>query len=127
MEPRLDVAAAAVRAAGAGEWVITWRLRNDGPEPVLLRETWLPHGKFRGDRRSVERSLVPRETADLELPVCFTEAPGSVVENCFLILRVGSGDEEWRVLARVRVTAEAGGAPSIAREVVTAQRAGFGD
>ena len=44
-------------------------------------------------------------------PVRFSEPPGTVVENPFLIVRVRERDTEWRVLARVRVTAGHDGEP----------------
>ena len=101
-EPRLDVEPAGVRSGEApDEWVVTWRIRNEGARPALLVESWLPHGKFRGEKLSHQRTLAPRKTVELELAARCAEAPGTVVENCFLILRVRSGETAWRVLARL--------------------------
>ena len=94
---------------------------------MRLVESWLPHGKFRGEKRAHDRMLAPSEVAELELRARCAEATGTVVENCFLILQVRLGDSAWRVLTRVRVTVDPGGAPVPAREVVTAQRVGFAD
>jgi hypothetical protein len=59
--------------------------------------------------------------------VRFAESPGVVVENPFLIVRFRE-DGDWRLLARVRVTAGTGGEPIAGRSVVvTTQRAGTPD
>jgi hypothetical protein len=57
--------------------------------------------------------------------VRFAEAPGTVIENPFLILRVADGDEVWRVLARVSVTAGPGGEPIAGNTIsITTHRVG---
>jgi hypothetical protein len=61
---------------------------------------------------------------DLALPVRFTELPGIIVENAFLLL-VFREDEDWRLLARVRVTAGKHGEPIAGDSVVvTMQKIG---
>jgi hypothetical protein len=61
---------------------------------------------------------------DVALPVRFSESPGSVVENPFLIVLFRE-NADWRVLARVRVTAGTRGEPIAGDSVVvTMQRVG---
>ena len=64
--------------------------------------------------------LSERESAQLELPVECDEPPGAVVENAFLILRVLSLGEPWRVFARLHVAFDDEGGPQATIEVVTA-------
>ncbi len=62
---------------------------------------------------------------DLALPVRFNELPGVIVENPFLILVFRESAEEWRVLARVRITSGTRGEPLAGQSVVvTTQKVG---
>jgi hypothetical protein len=64
----------------------------------------------------------PGAETDVALPVRFNESPGAIVENPFLILVVREADD-WRFLARVRVTAGKNGEPiADASVVVTVQK-----
>ena len=98
-----------------------WRITNEGPGAVRVLETWLPHGRFRGDARRHDLSIAPGASATLELPVRTAGAAGETVENAFLILRL----EEWRVLARLAIRFDAERRPRAEVVVVTSQRAGF--
>jgi hypothetical protein len=72
----------------------------------------------------LDRGVAPGATTELDLPVRFTELPGVIVENAFLLL-VFREDEAWRLLARVQVTAGTRGEPLAGRSVVvTMQRVG---
>lgn len=51
------------------------------------------------------------------MPVRFSENPGAIVENPFLILLFRE-TADWRLLARVRVTAGPRGEPIAGRPVV---------
>jgi hypothetical protein len=76
-----------------------------------------PHSQFRTAETRLDHEIVPGAAADVALPVRFSESPGAVVENPFLILRFRqSGD--WRALARVRVTAGKNGEPLAGDAVV---------
>jgi len=70
-------------------------------------------------------TLQAKESARLELPVKCEEPPGTIVKNAFLILRVLWSEEPWRILARLRVSINHGGAPETATELVTTQPVGF--
>ena len=94
----------------SGRWVVHWRLDNEG-RPVHVKTALQPHSQFRTAETTIDRDIPSRGTLDLALPVRFDEKPGTVVENPFLILRVGDDGAEWRVLVRVRVTAGARGEP----------------
>lgn len=108
--PRLRIAPFA-RAGSPGNWTVRWYVRNEGKRRLRIVAAVQPHAQFRTQETAIERELEPGAETDLALPVRFTEKPGAVVENPFLILRVADGDEEWRVLARVSVTAGPRGEP----------------
>jgi hypothetical protein len=81
-----------------------------------------PHSQFRTPETQLDRSVPPGTATDVALPVRFGESPGTVVENPFLILRFRQ-EGDWRMLARIRVTAGPGGQPIAGRSViVTTQR-----
>jgi hypothetical protein len=106
----------------AGAWVVTWHLVNEGDRTLRLATAQQPHSQFRTPDTPLEIAIAPGALADLTLPVRFSESPGVVVENPFLIVRLRERDE-WRVLARVRVTAGTRGEPLAGRSVVvTTQR-----
>jgi hypothetical protein len=109
------------------EWRVAWRIENRGDRPLELRAAWLPHGRFRAPERALEPPprLLPGESARLELVAACDEAPGTVVENAFVILRVRWGDEPWRILVRLLITADAGGTPTNTVALITTQPIGF--
>jgi hypothetical protein len=108
-----------------GGWIVRWRIRNGGALPVRIASAIQPHGLFRTDETKIGRELGPHATTDLSLPVRFSEPPGGVIENPFLILRVVYEGADWLVLVRVRVTAGPRGEPVAGDEViVTTDRAG---
>ena len=96
---------------------------------MVLDSAWLPHGRFRGERRELHPSLAlgPEEAADVELPVGFDEEPEEVVENAFLILTGLWREEPWRTLVRLTVRAGADGAPRSTTETMTLERVGFSE
>ena len=108
----------------SGDWTVRWKLINEGDRPIRLLSAQHPHSQFRTPDTSLDRDVAPREETDIVLPVRFTELPGVIVENAFLILlfrEIGT----WRLLARVRVTAGARGEPLAGQSVVvTMQRVG---
>jgi hypothetical protein len=119
MEPHLGVEVESVRPAGAGAWQVTWRLASQG-QPAAVESAWVPHGRFRGAGRL--NFAPPRELPlALEMLVHADEAPGTVVENTFLILRLSSG---WRVFVRMRVEFDADATPKPIPELVTLQSPG---
>ena len=65
----------------------------------------------------VDQEIAPGAEQKVALPVMFTESPGVVVENPFLILVFRDGSD-WRLLARVRVTAGTRGEPLAGQSVV---------
>jgi hypothetical protein len=97
-------------------WQVTWRITAD--VPLGIEEAWVPHGRFRGRERLRFQPPLAVPT-DLQLAVLADEAPGTVVENAFLILRVTGG---WRVFVRMRVDFDSV-RPRPTCEVVTLQSA----
>jgi hypothetical protein len=83
-----------------------------------------PHSQFRTPEMKVGQEIAPGAETSVALPVMFTESPGVIVENPFLIL-VFRDDADWRLLARVRVTAGTRGEPLAGQSVVvTTQKVG---
>ena len=116
------------RAEGApGAWRVAFEVGNAGEEPVELLEAWLPHGRFRAEAvpLTTEPLLGSGESTQLAFTVGFDEPPGELVENAFVILRVRWQGQEWRVLSRLAVTADADGRPLAATELTTAHPVGF--
>ena len=101
----------------SGAWTVTWRITNDGDRPIRLLSAQHPHSQFRTAETKLNREVGPGATADLSLPVRFAELPGVIVENPFLILVVRES-ADWRLLARVRVTAGPRGEPLAGQSVV---------
>ena len=113
---------------GSDRWVVTWRLTNLADRSLQILVARLPHRQFRSEARELTPVPVsPGAGTSLELPVACREAPGAVVENAFLILRVLHGEEQWRVLVRMRVTFDSEGGPESTIEVVTAHPVGFSE
>jgi hypothetical protein len=108
----------------AGSWTVRWRITNESDRPIRLLAAQHPHSQFRTPETGIDREIAPRASADVTLPVRFSELPGVVVENPFLILRFRDGGD-WRALARVRVTAGRNGEPLAGDSVVlTTQKVG---
>jgi hypothetical protein len=101
----------------SGLWRVRWRITNDGDEPIRLLSAQHPHSQFRTPETRIDRDVGPHSAADVVLPVRFTEPPGVIVENPFLILVFRQG-ADWRLLARVRVTAGQKGEPLAGQSVV---------
>jgi hypothetical protein len=104
---------------------VTWRIQNLGQQPLRILAARLPHDRFRSEEQELAPAprLSERESARLELSVECREPPGAVVENAFLIFRVLSLEEPWRVFARLRVAFDDQGGPQSETEVVTAHPA----
>ncbi len=72
----------------------------------------------------LDQVIAPGAETDIALPVRFSELPGVIIDNPFLILVVREA-EDWRFLARVPVTAGPRGEPIAGASVVmTSQRVG---
>ena len=104
--------------------MVTWRITNDGDRPIRLLNAQHPHSQFRTPEMKVDQEIAPGAEIAVALPVMFIEAPGVIVENPFLILLFRE-NVDWRLLARVRVTAGTRGEPIAGESVViTTQRVG---
>jgi hypothetical protein len=124
--PRLRVNPFTTEGAD-GKWTVRWRITNQGDEPLQFLCAQHPHARFRTAETKLDIEIAPGASTYVTLPVRFNEAPGVVVENPFLIVRFRQRGE-WRVLARVRVTAGARGEPLAGESVVaTTQRVGTPD
>jgi hypothetical protein len=119
-EPRVRVEPFTTEGTG-GAWTVTWRITNEGDQPLRLISAEHPHSHFRTPETKVDREVAPGAVAAIALPVQFNESRGERVENPFLIL-VFRDSALWRVLARVRVTAGANGEPIAGQSVVVSTR-----
>ena len=104
-----------------------WRIQNVGTPRLEVTETWLPHGRFRAERQSMEPALrvEPGQSVELTFDVACREDPGTVVENAFLILIAHWEGEPWRILTRLTINWSETGVPQPRTELITAQRVGF--
>jgi hypothetical protein len=126
--PQLSVQPRDVRVETGGRYLqVAWHIANDTRAPLTIRETWLPHGRFRGERQALQPPLLlpAGGRALLRQRVRCDVAPGEVVENAFLHLTVWHGEQSWRVLARMRVEHSASGSIGLVVEAITAHRVGF--
>ena len=106
----------------AVRWAVTWALCNSGPASLELTDAWIPHSRFRGDgRRSLAVEIAPGATHSQQFFVSADEAPGTIVENAFLILRVRVQDATWRVFIRMRIEFDSSAVPVPVVEAITTQ------
>lgn len=126
--PRLEMhPVGPAEGLGNGRWRISWSAENPGLAPLVVHEAWLPHGRFRAHPRRFEPPirLETGRPCDLTFEVACDEAPGTVVENGFILLRTSWEDAPWRVFVRVTVHVRVGGAPWPVTEAITQQRIQF--
>jgi len=101
----------------SGAWTVRWRIVNESERPIRLLTAIQPHSQFRTAETTLDREIAQGGAADVSLPVRFSESPGVTVENPFLILLFHES-ADWRLLARVRVTAGTRGEPIAGQSVV---------
>jgi hypothetical protein len=119
--PRVGVTVDAVEPdLEPGRWRVAWVIRNEGADTIALESAWVPHGRFRGEGRlSIDHELEAGESRRLEFRVAAREAPSTVVENAFLILRARSQEHGWRIFTRMRVEFDSQGVPRPICELTT--------
>ncbi len=122
--PRLTIAPIGAAKRDGDGWRTTWRIANMEPDAVRVVAAIAPHPKFR-DEASLDREIRGSGDTQFSLVVRTVGAPGSEIENAFVIVQVQRGDERWRLLARLRVPLGDGGKPQPRIETVTSQRVGF--
>jgi hypothetical protein len=123
VEPRVRVNVADVQALNPARWQVSWLVHNDGPASLALDAAWIPHGKFRGDGRlPLSGDLPAGESTQLAFLVTAHEHPGATVENAFLILRVLSQGQTWRIFTRMRIDFDAQAIPRPLVELITVQK-----
>lgn len=126
--PRLRVEQGSVsRCSTAHRWKIVWSVENLGPNPLRILAGRLPHSQFRSEEHYFPRfqELPTRARTQVEFLVDLSGAPGSIIENAFLILRVLWSEKECRVLVRLRVHLDKRGHPRCVTEVITTHQIGF--
>ena len=128
--PSLTVVRASCRPIAGGvqhpgdavRWAVTWVLVNTTALPLDLEAAWIPHGRFRGDGRlPLSDEIGPGATHELDFLVTADEAPRTIVENAFLILRVRVQNAAWRVFIRMRIEFDASAVPIPVVEAITTQ------
>jgi hypothetical protein len=122
-ECKLFLTHVALADQGDGYAEHTWRIENQGSEPVLVSDSWLPHGGFRAERRDFTPPLLvpPSDSATFSRRVYCAAGPGESVENAFLIVSAGPAGREWRVFFRLRIDRSAEGRIEVTVEKTTAQ------
>ena len=73
--PQVRIEILSCQADSTGRWRVTWRVTNDGPEPLHLEDAWIPHGRFRGEGHiplSIE--MRPGQSTRLDLRVNVMQA-----------------------------------------------------
>jgi hypothetical protein len=123
-DPMIAMELQDVERAGT-EWRVRWNVTNTTGDPVRLVSVQAPHGKFRAQPMELNKMLV--ETAVVEQIVRVDAAPNEDIENAFVIFLVGSGDQTWRVLFRLRVHIGGDGSPAPAIEAITSHPVGFSE
>ena len=123
-DPMIAIGMQEVARAGT-EWRLRWQVTNTSSDPVRLVSVQAPHGKFRAEPMDLNKMLV--ETAVVEQAVRVDAAPGEDIENAFVIFLVGSGDQTWRVLFRLRVHIGDDGTPAPGIEAITSHPVGFSE
>jgi hypothetical protein len=102
-------------------------VENLGDEAIAIISARVPHGKFCGK----ENEFRPRlridagKSAPIELSIACNEAPGSAVENAFLILLTEWSKARWRIFVRFLVQVGRDGTPGTTTELITTQEVGF--
>ena len=110
----------------AGElWRTRWLVKNDGGGDLAFTRAHAPHGRYRAEPRALDIDLVPDQASAIELDVR-VDIAGGEIENAFLILTLGSGGSEWRILTKLRVRMDAG-VPRPFVERIDVQEVGFSE
>jgi hypothetical protein len=122
--PRLSIEPLGIAKRDGEGWRTTWRVANPEPDSVRIVAVVAPHSQFRGET-SLDREVRGKASTQFSLVVRTLGAAGSEIENAFVILLVGQGEDRWRLLARLRVALEEGARPRPRVETVTVQRVGF--
>ena len=122
--PRLSIEPLGIAKRDGEGWRTTWRVTNPEPESVRIVAAVAPHSQFRGET-SLDREVRGKASTQFSLVVRTRGATGSEIENAFVILLVGQGEDRWRLLARLRVSLEEDARPRPRVETVTVQRVGF--
>lgn len=106
--------------ARSGElWRVSWRITSG--VALHLTHAAAPHGKL----RAADLDIDLRTPTELALDVTSNEAPGTDIENAFLILTGEAGGRTWRILARMRVRVDGDGVPRPKVERVDVQEVPF--
>lgn len=121
-DPMIAIEVQDVTRAGT-EWRVRWNVTNTTGDPVRLVSVQAPHGKFRAEPMDLNKMLV--ESAVVEQVVRVDAASGEDIENAFVIFLIGSGDQTWRVLFRLRVHIGDDGTPAPVIEAITSHPVGF--
>ena len=108
-------------------WRVAWCVVNLAEDQVHIAEVWLPHSGFYAERQALRpnRVLARAESSLIQCQVRCSAEPGDVVENAFLILRVGFKGRDWRVFSRLRIERPSPASIEVVVEKTTAQPKGF--
>lgn len=106
-------------------WRTSWRVINNDPLAIRCVSAVAPHAKFRSADTRLDFDVRGGGVGTLTLLIHADGSPRSEIENAFVILRIERGEEQWRLLVRVRVPIDENGRPRPRVETMTTQRVGF--
>ena len=114
--------------SGGGPWRTTFRVTNEGDEPLVLLSASMPHIVYRAEAADFTGSepLDSHAAVDLEFDATYTprEDPYEP-SNPFLIVRFRWRGEEWRVLTQLSIAGAPDVAPDLGIAKVGTHRVGF--
>jgi hypothetical protein len=115
------------RSANSGEWLFTWRVRNQTEKPMRPVSVRVPHGKFKAEECKFlpSEEIAAKDSFVLEVAVTCQEPPQTIIENAFLILLVDWQESKWRFFVRLQIRVNQQGEPESETESITVQRVGF--
>jgi hypothetical protein len=123
--PRVHIRPIGVAERDGETWRVNWAIANHEPLGVRVALINAPHSQFRSDPTRLDVLLHEGASTIVPLRVRVAGAPGSDIENAFVILTIDHAARQWRFLVRVRVTIASTAAPVLRVETITTQRVGF--
>jgi acetyl-CoA acetyltransferase len=122
--PRLRIEPLGVPRREGDGWRTTWRITSVDRDAVRVIAAIAPHSKFRGET-ALDLEVRAKRSKTFALVVRVDGVAGSEIENAFVIAVIQRGGEQWRLLARLRVSLDNIARPRPSVEAVTVQRVGF--
>ena len=114
--------------SGGGPWHTSFRVINQGDEPINLLSAWMPHVVYHGETIDLSDRGVLAPNAEIEIEFEASYAPRDAPyeqPNPFLFVRMVWRGEEWRLLVQLALAGEPDEPPSLGIARINAHRVGF--